>query len=429
VAADLTAYNAVLEEVWTSDKIENQLYTGDPLLDRIERTSKYHIGEYALTPILTGRSAGYSVAPSGVSTALNSAGQATLKQAKWDYTHHHQQVKLEGSAIDQTNSSAVSIANAVTTEMTSSLESLRKQITRQAFSNGDSKIATTTAATSGTNVVTLGVTGAIPANTAITRRWIQPGMTVDIGTDTDRTSSLNSATNGVIASVNSDTTFTVTGGAPVQTTSTFVQVRGAALGSATPANRRAYEMYGLPVVIAQTNTAGAATYYHPTSTTGFGNIDVLTEPEWRAASVDATTTTLNLPALYDGQRAVLQRSGDHGITCITSLKQQQAFYELLQLQVRFGGDNALGAGNVGGASFANMKVDAHVDCPDNYWFFVNLDDLLILKNKDPYWQNSVTGGRPLEWQQGTTAFVGMLTYRLQLGCRRRNSHAVLNALT
>jgi hypothetical protein len=415
--ADLTAYNAALKEVWTSQRLEDQLYQGDPLLDRIERTSKYNIGEYALTPILTGRSAGYSVAASGINTSLNAAGNATIKQAKWGFTHHHQQIKIEGSAIDQTAGKAESVANVVDTEMETSLQSLRKQLTRQLFSNGDAKIASiATGASSATQT--------LASSAASVRRWLQPGMTLDIGTNTDRAASSSTA---VVSSV-SGTTLTLTASTST-TTADFIGVHGTALGSGTAANRRCYEMFGLPVVISTGNTSGAATYYHPDTTTGFGNIDTATEGEWKAASVDSTTTTLTLPVLYDAQRSVLQTTGQNSLSCITSYLQQQKFYELLQMQVRFAGDNSLGAGNTGGASFAGMKVDAHVDALDSQWFFVNLDDLLIVKGKEPYWQNAVTGGDPLVWNQGTTNFVGLLTHRLQLGCRRRNSHAALTALT
>jgi hypothetical protein len=435
LAADLTAYNAALKEVWTSDKLEDQLYQGDPLLDRVERTSKYNIGEYAVTPILTGRSSGYSVVPGSGASALNAAGNAVVKQAKWGFTHHHQQIKVEGSAIDQTTNTAVAVANAVDTEMTSSLASLRNQLTRQLFTYSDGKIAQiSTGASSATQTLTTLNTNT-PADTAITRRWLQPGMTIDLGTDTAQGASSSTA---VISSFPATNQITFTGSVST-TTGDFVRVHGSVAGSATPANRLCYEMYGLPLLVSQANSVGAATYFAPdpttgAATTGFGSITVASEPEWKAASVDSTTTTLTLPALYDAQRSVMQSTGTNNLSIVTGYKQQQRFYELLQMQVRFAGDNALGAGNTGGAEFAGMKVDAHVDCPDNFFFFLNLDDILVVKGKEPYWQNSITGGDPLVALQSSsggfsTAFGGMLTYRLQLAAKRRNSHAALTALT
>ena len=58
-----------------------------------------------------------------------------------------------------------------------------------------------------------------------------------------------------------------------------------------------------------------------------------------------------------------------------------------------------------------------------------MGDLFTVSAGEPYWQSRVSGGDTLVWVQGEDAYAGKLTVRLQLGVRRRNSHAKLSGLT
>lgn len=406
MAADLTAYNDALKQTWTSDKIETQFYKGTPLLEKIEKTSRYHVGKEALTPLELYRTGGYSAVPSTGSAALNAASSVGIDQASWGYTHHHAQVKVEGSAIDQTNNSAVAVANVIDTEMRSATSLVKKQLSRQLFGNGDALIAKCTTTSSSATILLdptdYGYDG-------IVRHWLHPGLTVDIGTTA---SEGTIAADRVITAVTRSSTapsITISGATVSTTSSHFVSIANARAGTTS------YEMNGLRNVISDSATLGTVT--------------VAAQPDWAAAANDSTTTSLTLSSLLDKQEAVQQTSGEFVDTCVTSYRQQRRFYDLLQMQTRFAGDGNLGAGGTDSSKWANLSVEAHVDCPNRIWAFVNVADLLIVKNKDPYWQNEITGGDPLTWIQGTTAFGGMLTYRMQLACKRRNTHAIYTALT
>jgi len=408
MAADLTAYNAALKEIWTQDRLEQQFYEGTPLLDRLTKTDRYNIGEYAVTPIQLSRTGGYSVVPASGSTSLNAATQVGMNQAQWKYTHHHMLVKVEGSAIDQTSGKELSVANAVDTELASATSEIRKQITRQAFGAGDALIAKCTTSSSGQAVLSLDPTDF--GYDAIVRRWLHPNLTVDIGTTANETAVNADMVISSVTKSSSAPAITLTSNlSNAASTSHFVSIANARAG--TTSN----EMNGLRNIVA---ASGA-----------LGGIDPASYPDWAAAAVDSTSQALSLAAMYQKQREVQMETGDSFDWIVTSYKQEENFYKLLQDRIRYAGDRELGAGNKNGTNFAGAELFCQVDCPDRSMFFLTSKALFIVTAGKPYWQNEIAGGKPLEWLQQTTAFGGLLTYRINLATNRRNAHAALTNLT
>jgi hypothetical protein len=80
-----------------------------------------------------------------------------------------------------------------------------------------------------------------------------------------------------------------------------------------------------------------------------GGITVSSYPVWQS-HVDSTAQALTLALMYTQNRKVHQKTGKPSDYVLTSLDQQEAFYKLVQAQVRFAGDQGLGAGNVDGVS-------------------------------------------------------------------------------
>jgi hypothetical protein len=148
--ADLTSMDAALKETWTESRLAEQLYQDNPFLDKIKKLKSTQVGQQAVTPIHTGRNFGYTALPAG-GGALNAAGQQELAQATWQYTHHNQQVKIQGSAIDGTKGDALSVAQVVDMEVTGALNDLNRQLTRQLFwtatASSSSAAGVTTAST------------------------------------------------------------------------------------------------------------------------------------------------------------------------------------------------------------------------------------------------------------------------------------------
>jgi hypothetical protein len=81
--ATWTTFQPALKEVWTQEEFEAQLYDEHPVLDELEKTDKYTVGEYAIVPISTNRNGGFTVAGTAGSAALNAAGNVGLNQAQY----------------------------------------------------------------------------------------------------------------------------------------------------------------------------------------------------------------------------------------------------------------------------------------------------------------------------------------------------------
>lgn len=405
MSATVSAYEAVMKEIWTQDQLERQFIAGHPVLEQIERTNKYMIGAKAVVPQHTGRSGGYTVLDAD-GGQLNNADRQKVARVEYELTHHYFQIQLESAAIDQTASNKLAAAAVLETEITGALDDLRNQVTRQIVSSGDGIIARC-GTTSNSTEVELDPTHY--GFGAIERGFLYPGLPVDIGTATSPTSIASGATITAVEDNPASPSITITGSAVSTSNTNFVSLKGARGSGGTTK-----EAHGLRQ-IAGSNTAPV------------GSLDPSTAPYWKPAAVDSTTTELSLGGMMTMSRKVKQKSRDDVDWVLTSLLQQQRFYELLQTQTRFAGDSSLGGGNVGGVRYAGMKVDGVPEIFDSDMFFLKKKHLFILGEK-PYWQNRYTGGKILEWRQGYSSFVATLMYRFQLATNRRNVFAAYTAL-
>lgn len=395
MAADFTAYQAVLKEVWTQSNLEKQFYDKNPFLDRLEKETPTHsIGEYAIVPVHVGRSGGYSAVPRTGSQALNPADSQKVAQAQYTWTNHWFQIGVEEETLRSTAGNADAVAKAADLEVNGALSDLQKQITRQFLGgNGDALIAqcgTTTASTT----VALNAT----ANQALVRGWLYPGLKVDIGTTADEDAVVAGAT--ITAVTQSTSAPTITIDSSVTTSSShYVSIADARSGTTS------YEANGLR------NIVGSAT---------LGGLSSTTYPGWQATN-NSTAQDLSLGILLAAQQNIAQQ-GASASWVVTSLKQQVAFYKQLQSQVRFTGDTNLGSGNVEKPTWNGLTIDAEPDVLDGDWFMLSPKDLILVRDGGPRWQNQDSGGNILVWQQGTTRFVGGLHWHIQLGAKKRNTH-------
>jgi hypothetical protein len=403
MAADIASVDAALKETWTESRLAEQLYQKNPLLDKIKKLKTTQVGQQAVTPIHTGRNWGYTATPANAGT-LNTAGQQEIKQATWQYTHHHTQVRIEGSAIDGTRGDALSVAEVVDMEVEGALTDLNRQLTRQLFMDGDALVAQCGTTTASTTVV-LNVAGGF---NAIERGWLAPGAVIDVGTTASETAV--AADRSVVSVVESPTapTFVISGAAVTTSSSHYISLQNSRSGATS------YEMNGLGNVVSTSATLGGVA---PASV-----------PSWASPSVDTTSQALTLPLMYTACRKVFQKTGKDPNYVATSPKQLQAAYALAQAQVRFHSDN-VSFGNVEGTDINGMKLYRHPDCKNEDMFFLTVEDLLLVSAGDPFWQNKIAGANILNWIQGTDQYGAKITVRLNLGARRRNSHAALRGLT
>lgn len=405
MAADYTAYEAALKEVWTSDRLEKQFYDKNPTLQKLEKGSAQHtIGDKAIVPVHTGRSGGYSVVPRTGSQALNPADEQKIAQAQYTWTYHWFQIGIEKSTVDETKGKSNAVANVIDTEVNGALSDAQKQVTRQFLGgNGDAlicKCGTTTASAT----VVLNASAGEKGAQAIVRGWLYPGLTIDIGTTADEDEVVAGAT---ITAVNDDeansyATPTITIDSAVTTTSShYISVANARAGTTS------YEANGLRNLIGTSTLAG---------------LDPATYPGWKG-TVNTTAQDLSLPVLYSMGRTTHQKAGKKGNWALTSLKQEENLYKQLQAQVRFTGDSGLDAGNVEKVKFAGMEIDSDPDVLDGEWYALTKEDIFLLRDGGPEWVTKEFGGNILQWQQGTTRLVGALNWNINFAVRRRNSHA------
>lgn len=405
MAATLTAYNDALRDIWTQDFLEEQLFKGTPTLDQIEKTKRHRVGKNALVPLHVSRNGGYTVFPQGGGT-LNAAGNQGIDQATYNYTHHHQQIAIQGDALDGTSDNSLSVADALDTEVNGALTDLRRQIQRQVFQNGDallSKCGTTTAAA-------LIVLDPTEGKNAIDRGWVFVGLPVDIGTAGSESSLIDGETITAVGTGLTAAACTVTVTTAVTTSgSNWVSVKNSRSGATS------YEMNGLRNLVS--------------ATADFGGLTVAGQPVWKAANVDTTSQALTLSLMMQQNQRIHQATSEKADWVITGLKQERKFYELLQTQVRFSSDQSIGAGKVDGPSYNGMSLTVDPDCQDEDMFFGQKKHLFIVATDKPKWQNAVTGGDVLAWIQGTDSYGAKLGYRIQLATNRRNGFARLGGLS
>jgi len=402
MAADPSTIQSALKETWTEERIAEQLYNDNPVLSRVKRLKNTQMGEYALTPIHIGRNWGFSTTSSSGGT-LNSAGNQSYAQAQWSYTNQHVQVKIQGSAIDQTKGDALSVASVVDEEVSGAVNDLNRNLSRQIFMDGSAQIAQC-GTTSSSTTVQLNTTSGY---NAIERGWIGVGAVVDIGTSANPTSIASGVS--VTATDLANSTITISGSAVSTTSSAYVSLKGTRSGSTS------YEMNGLRNIISTSAT--------------LGGLAPASYPEWVAAGVDSTSQAITLALLYTQNSVIAQKTGKPADFVVTGLKQQRKAYTLLQAQVRYANDSSTPTGGVDGVDINGVKLFAVPDCQNEAVYFLTIGDVFTVSAGDPYWQSRITGGETLAWVQGEDAYAGKITTRMQLGVRRRNSHAALTGLT
>jgi hypothetical protein len=407
-------YQNVAKEVWDSDTMLKQFYDENPWLQQIEQKQRVVIGKRAQVPIHFQRAGG----------TINAADSEDVTQAQYTMTYNYFPVSIEVGALNEITGGATSIGDALEHMMSSGIQNMRNQVTRQ-FLTGHGRIAAVATDAGGDAVVpllTLASTslpaGEVNGNDALGSGWIVPGDVVDIGTtaDFDTLSSGLTDAQATVVSIN-ESTPSITLGANVAATTAgthFVslrRVRGAA-GTGT-----LKESAGL-VSIAGTlnNTVGA--------------IDASTSTFWNPAEVDSTTSIPDIELLLRLSRKA-KKKGGAGAFILTSLLQMDNIYQMLQSQVRFNGDREIGAGASESVTWRGNKFHAFPQVPENMLFLVDMEALEIVVGRyaKPTWMSDIGGGgKAGHWTPGTTHFEDTVMYALGLAARRRNQMAAATNL-
>jgi len=403
----------VMKEVWTASELTKQFYNEFPLLDRLEKTDRYTIGDHASVPLHVER-AGATTTLGAAGGNLNPISRQSVNKGTYTLTYNWAEIGLEFGAINQTQGAGLlSVVDAKILEVGGAVDDMRLDVTRQALYNGDAIIGTVDATAGATTIN--GRTGSTTISQAITRGFLRPDQKVTIATsgnpDSVKSSqqivTVNAAGNSGAGS------FTV-GSNVTNANDDIVYIFGARSGTAAGGVN---DMLGLRSIYGSTTTTPGGI-----AASGF----------WLPAQVDTTTTAMTLDLPLSLQQNVFQQSGQDVTDVVTGIKQLTNLYKLTQSQVRFSSDAIQSAGNVRKWSWNGINIEAYPQALDNEFYFVDYSNMLVCTGaySAPVWMSDVQGSTQGSlWAQGTTQFVDALAFSLGLAIRRRNTGAAAIALT
>src|SRR6266498_4112893 len=100
MAQDVSSLQDIMQEVFTSSRLEKQFYDELRLFDKLQRTSKWTHGKKAVVPVHTGRSGGVTTLSSAGGT-LNTADKQKVDRAEYLVPYHFPQIELQLAAINE----------------------------------------------------------------------------------------------------------------------------------------------------------------------------------------------------------------------------------------------------------------------------------------------------------------------------------------
>lgn len=408
--ASVASYLDVAKEVWTDDEMVKQFYDENPWLERIEKQQRTIIGKRAQVPIHRGRAGGTTVLDSAGGT-INASSSEVVDVAQYSLSYNYFPVGIQFGALNEVTGGAQSIAEALEHTMSSGINNLRNQVTRQMLT-GDGIVAAcdTGGASTTVELASLAQIGAgqVSGADATGLGWLSVGDVVEIGTAADTDTLVDGGANGLISAVNDDPDNpSITIGASISTTlgTNFVALSG----SRGPTGTTVIESAGLKTIAGTLNNV-------------VGAIDANVDKYWNPSLVDSTATLPDLPLLLKMSRRVARKTGKNNVFLLTSLLQLDNIYQFLQTQVRFTGDRELGAGASETVRWRGMEIHAFPQVPENVLYFLDMDSLEIVMGKytKPTWLSDV-GGVGMVRSPNSTLFEDTVAYPLGLAAKRRNS--------
>lgn len=398
-----------LMQVWTAKEFIKQFYAEDPLYETLKRRKpEIQIGLEALTPIWTGRGGGISMVPSTGSSELNEASPQAVNRAKWEYKRQWGVMELDTAGIEESKESRLAVMSQADLEIEGKLSDMKKQYTRQYFLEGNALIAQFEAATS--KKLKLLKTGL--GYQAIRNGWLVPGQVVDVGT---KASSKAIIAKKPIVSVNESETEPYLEFAEEKTTTEehYVSIANARL------NETSYE------------TNGFRNLTSPTST--LGGLAPATVPGWSGITEAQSKTPITRQKVIKLRRKLRQK-GETPDWGVTSLKQIEALENESYTQVRFNNINEQNTGDGESIKVANLKCQAHQDCPDEDFYEICTKHVFLLGRDSggaPKWVTQEYGdtSQVFVWKQGTTYLISALEQYSELATDRRNALGRLSELS
>lgn len=396
-----------------------QFYDENPFLNMLTKKQRVVIGKRAQVPMHTGRAGGTTILDSA-GGFINPADSEDVDRAEYTLSYNYFPVSIEVGALNEITGGAQSVGDALEHMMSSSLQNMRNQVTRQ-FLTGHARVAAVANDAGGDAVVPLATlaqvaSGEVSGADALGVGWIVPGDIVEIGTTADYDAIVDRGVAQAPAAIS--TVVSVDDNPAAPTITLGANVGATTLGTHFVSLANARGAAGTGSVV---ESAGLVTIAGTTANT-VGTINGATSPFWNPAEVDSTTSVPDMELLLRLSRKV-KRKGAPGAFILTSLLQLDNVYQMLQTQVRFSGDREIGAGGSEQVKWRNNILHAFPQVPENFMFFLDMDALEIVTGKytKPTWMSDIGGGgKAGHWVPGTTHFDDSVMYALGLAAKRRN---------
>jgi len=393
--ATLTTLSNLLKDFYLPPVVE-QLNNEVLLLQRLESRSQELFGNQAVVPLHKGRSGGVGARAEG--GQLPSPGNQSYAKAVYDLKYLYGRVRVTGPSMAKTASEAGSFLQALKGELDGIRADLRKDVARQVYGAGDSKLATVVSNAAG--VIT------ISSREPIDKGQIYVGQLLDVGTVASPT--LKSASTSVTA-VTAATPSVTVDNAAISTAGTDFLFRAGSAGVSV-----SYEAMGLQGLVAST----------PTNTIGGINRNSAGNEYWKNLVINQA----GVLALDTMQQAVnrVNIAGGNTSGIITSFGVQRAYFNLLQSQVRYTSPQTI-KGGFQVLDFSGKPIIADLDAPWGSMYFLQEEFIKVFSNRD--WHFLDEDGDVLKWRSDYDEWEAVLARYMNLGITRGNTNLVVYGIT
>lgn len=390
MAADLTAYDAILKEDYAPAIVE-QMNNASVLLKRLQRNEEAVQGKEVYIPLHTRRNVG--IGSRGENEALPTAGKQGYIATKFPVKHHYGTIRISGPLIRTANSNKAAFTNALDAEIQGMATDFIQEVNRMLF--GDGKGTLTTANVMGTAGLT------VPVDST---KYLQPDMVIDIV----NASTGNPIANGsarTIASVG-ENSITLSGSGDVQTSDGDLIVRTGSYNK---------EINGLSIIV---SNAGALQNIDPT---------VVGNEFWKANVLanGGTARSLSEVLMQTAFDTTEQKGGKVSLV-VTSYGGRRAYLNLLTSLKRFQNTLQL-EGGFTALDFNGLPLVVDKDAPTGKYFFLDERHLTIYQVGSPAWAE--LDGAVLSRVSGYDAYEAYYYWDAEFGTDMRAAHTLLADIT
>jgi hypothetical protein len=384
----LSDFDAVLKNQYLGP-IREQINTGTPLLDRIEKNYDSVVGKSFTIPLHYGRNEGMGARADG--GALPAAGKQAYKEAVVPMRYLYGRINITGPTMKAARSNEGAFIRAVESEMKGITNDMKSSLNRQAFGDGTGALAV--CASNSTVTITVDSTAKL-----------RVGMPIDI-----LVTATGATTNGVVAtsvaSITSSTVF-VAADAPAGSLGDTYSVY--------LAGSRNLEMQGLSGIVSATST--------------LQGLDVATYPWWKATvqGNSSTNRAISDTILQTAIDTVSQISAGKPTALYTSYGVRRAYQALLTATKQLVNTQEL-KGGYKAITFNDLPIIADKDAPANKIFVVDESQLSFYRLADLDWMQE--DGAILSRVSGYDAYEAVLFLYQELGTGMRNAHVRIDDIT